>query len=74
MRIVKSFMKDNECPGESKPLAQRVRGGGSMGLIAATSVNRESFGMVWNMPLESGGWLVGKYAQLTINAEADLEE
>ena len=32
------------------------------------------FGMVKNMELEGGGFMVGKHAYLTINCEADLVE
>jgi polyisoprenoid-binding protein YceI len=44
------------------------------GFHAKTMVNREEFGMMTNLELEYGGFMVGKHAYLTINAEADLEE
>jgi polyisoprenoid-binding protein YceI len=44
------------------------------GFSGKTMVNRENFGMVTNMPIEAGGFMVGKYAYLTINAEVDLVE
>jgi polyisoprenoid-binding protein YceI len=44
------------------------------GFRAETRINREDFGMMTNLELESGGFMVGKHAYLTINAEADLTE
>ncbi len=44
------------------------------GFRAKTMVNREDFGMMTNMPIGAGGFMVGKHAYLTINAEMDLEE
>ncbi|HUJ89217.1 MAG TPA: YceI family protein [Syntrophorhabdales bacterium] len=46
----------------------------TFGFQATTRVNREDFGMLTNMELEHGGFMVGKYAYLTLNAEADLVE
>jgi len=46
----------------------------TFGFMAKTMVNREEFGMVKNMELEDGGFMVGKHAYLTINCEADLTE
>jgi polyisoprenoid-binding protein YceI len=46
----------------------------TFGFQATTRVNREDFGMLSNMELEQGGFMVGKHAYLTLNAEADLVE
>jgi polyisoprenoid-binding protein YceI len=43
-----------------------------IGFEAETKINREDFGLVWNVALESGGVLVGKDIKLHINAEAIL--
>jgi polyisoprenoid-binding protein YceI len=37
---------------------------------ARTTLNREDFGITWNMALETGGILVSKEVQLEINLEA----
>jgi polyisoprenoid-binding protein YceI len=37
---------------------------------AATEIDREDFGLTWNMALETGGVLVGKRARIEINVEA----
>ena len=47
-------------------------GATSIGFAAKTVVNREDYGLIWNVPMEDGGVLVGKYAEITLEAEADL--
>lgn len=37
---------------------------------AETKINREDWGLVWNAPLEAGGWLVGKEVTIEIEAQA----
>lgn len=44
------------------------------GFRATTEINREDFGMAWNMELERNGFMVGKHVGITLDAEADLEE
>jgi polyisoprenoid-binding protein YceI len=41
-----------------------------IGFSAATDVNREDFGLTWNMALESGGLLVGKTARIELSVQA----
>jgi polyisoprenoid-binding protein YceI len=36
---------------------------------AHTSINRKDFGLNWNVPLESGGWLVSDKIQINIELE-----
>ncbi|GIG20951.1 hypothetical protein Cch01nite_16750 [Cellulomonas chitinilytica] len=40
------------------------------GFSATTEVNREDFGLVWNVNLDNGGWLVGKRVRVEIAGEA----
>lgn len=42
------------------------------GFRATTQLNREEFGILTNMEIESGGFMVGKHLFLTLNTEADL--
>lgn len=42
------------------------------GFSASTKINREDFGLTWNMALEAGGWLVGKDINLNLEVEAVL--
>lgn len=44
------------------------------GFRATTEINREDFGMVWNMDVENKGFMVGKHVRITLHAEADLVE
>ncbi len=46
----------------------------SIGITARTIVNREDFGMAWNVPLDDGGVMVGNEIQIYLDIEADLEE
>jgi polyisoprenoid-binding protein YceI len=41
-----------------------------VGFSAATEVNREDFGLNWNVALESGGLLVGKTARIELAVQA----
>jgi polyisoprenoid-binding protein YceI len=40
------------------------------GFSATTELNREDFGLVWNVNLDNGGWLVGKRVRVEIAGEA----
>jgi len=40
------------------------------GLSAATDVNREDFGITWNVALETGGLLVGKTVRIELAVQA----
>jgi polyisoprenoid-binding protein YceI len=42
------------------------------GFRATTDVNREDFGLKWNLEIDNGGFMVGKHIQLVVNVEADL--
>jgi polyisoprenoid-binding protein YceI len=41
-----------------------------IGFSAATEVNREDFGLTWNVSLETGGLLVGKTARIELAVQA----
>jgi polyisoprenoid-binding protein YceI len=41
-----------------------------IGFSAATEVNREDFGLTWNMALETGGLLVGKTVRIELAIQA----
>ncbi|MBK8023589.1 MAG: YceI family protein [Chloroflexi bacterium] len=47
-------------------------GGHRAGFSATARINREDFGLTWNVALEAGGVLVGKDIKLTLEAEAIL--
>jgi len=45
-------------------------GGSRIAFEARTEINREDWGLNWNVALESGGVLVGKKVQLELTVEA----
>ena len=65
--------------GTTKPVTLQVEfdGGGAspfgderIGFSAATEVNREDFGLTWNVALETGGFLVGKSVRIELSVQA----
>ncbi len=46
----------------------------SLGFRAGCRVNRESFGLIWNLDMENHGFMVGKELRLALEVEADLVE
>ena len=44
------------------------------GFVATTTINRFDFGVSWNAPLEKEGVVVGTTIEITIDAEAILED
>ncbi len=48
-----------------------MQGGRHAGFTARTRIDREAWGLTWNVGLEAGGWLVGKEITISIEAAAD---
>jgi polyisoprenoid-binding protein YceI len=48
-------------------------GGRRIGFSASTEVDREDWGLTWNLALETGGVVVGKKVRLEIEVEAALQ-
>jgi len=46
----------------------------TLGITATAVINREDFGMVWNVPMDDGGVMVGLDIGIKLDIEADLEE
>ena len=44
------------------------------GFVATTTINRHDFGVSWNASLDRGGVVVGNTVEITIDAEAILQE
>ena len=44
----------------------------SAGFAGTTKINREEYGLTYNMALEAGGWLVGKEVSISLEVEAIL--
>lgn len=66
--VTKSVVLDVEYLGQTGSPFGDTRAG----FEASTSVNREDFGLTWNVALEAGGVLVGKDIKISIDAEAIL--
>lgn len=41
---------------------------------ASTEIDREDWGLTWNVPVDTGGWLVGRQVRIEIEAEILLSE
>lgn len=46
----------------------------SRGFAASLSLNRQDFGVSWNVPIEKGGFVVGNDIRIMLDVEADLQE
>lgn len=44
-----------------------------MGITAETTINRQDFGMTFNMPLETGGWALGNSVKIEAEIQAVKE-
>jgi polyisoprenoid-binding protein YceI len=51
-----------------------MNGARRAGFHATGRINREDFGLTWNVALESGGWLVGKDIKLELDLAAEQAE
>jgi polyisoprenoid-binding protein YceI len=49
-----------------------VHGGARVAFSAATEIDREDWGMTWNVAFETGGLLVGKQVEIEVEVEAFL--
>jgi polyisoprenoid-binding protein YceI len=52
-------------------ITRGMQGGRHLGLTATTTIDREGWGLNWNMALEAGGWLVGKEIKVEVEVAAD---
>lgn len=63
--VTREVVLDVEFHGEgTTPYGQNI-----VGFEASTKIDREDFGLTWNVALETGGWLVGKDIKISIDAE-----
>jgi polyisoprenoid-binding protein YceI len=52
-------------------IVHNMQGGRHAGFSASTKIDREEWGLTWNVGLETGGLLVGKEVTISIDAAAD---
>lgn len=68
--VTRPVVLDVEFLGQNKnPWGKTV-----VGFTGKTKINREDFGLTWNVALETGGWLVSKDVNITLDVEAALVE
>jgi polyisoprenoid-binding protein YceI len=48
-------------------------GGTRAAFTASTEIEREDWGLTWNVAVESGGWLVSKIVKIELDAQAVLQ-
>jgi polyisoprenoid-binding protein YceI len=65
--VTRPVVLDATFLGEDKHLESGLP---TIGFEATTRVNREDFGLRWNVDLDSGGVLVGKQVRITLDVEA----
>jgi polyisoprenoid-binding protein YceI len=63
--VTRAVVIDTEFLGVLKGLDGQNHGG----FTGTTKINREDWGLTWNMALETGGWLVGKEITITLDVE-----
>ena len=63
--VTRPVVLDVEYVGQAKS----PWGSTNYGFEAHTKINREEWGLNWNVALEAGGWLVGKDVQIDIEIE-----
>ena len=63
--VTREVVLDVEYHGQgTTPYGQNI-----VGFEATTKINREDFGLTWNVALEAGGWLVGQDIKISLDAE-----
>jgi polyisoprenoid-binding protein YceI len=65
--VTKSVPFDVEYVGTTT----NMKGGRHIAFTAKATIDREAWGLTWNMALEQGGWLVGKEIKLLVEVVAD---
>jgi len=66
--ITKQITFAANCSGPEKSPYGEI----STGFTASISINREDYNIMWNVPLESGGVMVGREILIILEIEADL--
>jgi polyisoprenoid-binding protein YceI len=71
---VKDVTKPVTLQGEFLGSGPGLRGGTLAAFSAQTTINREDWGLTWNVAVETGGFLVGKKIDIVLDVELLLEE
>jgi len=67
---IKDVTRPVELDVEFEGVATSPYGQEVLGFSASTEIEREDFGMTWNVAVEGGGVLVGKKVKIEIEGEA----
>ncbi len=67
---IRGITKEATLKGEHSGVITDPYGNLRFGLTASTTINRQDFGVKWNMVLEGGGLMVGDKVNLSISMEA----
>jgi polyisoprenoid-binding protein YceI len=67
---IKDVTREVELTVEFEGVERNPWGAELIGFTASTEIDREDFGLTWNVALETGGVLVGKKIKIEIEAEA----
>jgi polyisoprenoid-binding protein YceI len=67
---IKNVTRPVTLKGEYLGAGHDPRGGTVLGASARTTINREDFGITWNVAVEAGGFMVSKKIDLEIEVEA----
>ncbi|MBP2708382.1 YceI family protein [Microbispora sp. RL4-1S] len=67
---VRDVTKEVALKVEFSGVADKPGGGQVFGFSAGTEIDREEFGLTWNVALETGGFLVGKKIKIEIEGQA----
>lgn len=75
---IRDVTRPVELEAELDGIVANLQGGRRAAFSASTKINREDWGLTWNVGLETGGWLVGKELKIEIDlalvaAEASLD-
>jgi polyisoprenoid-binding protein YceI len=71
--VTKTVTMDAEYLGPVKSPAD-LGGETTMGFTASFLINREDFGVMWNLPFDHDKLVVGRDVHITLDIEADLAE
>jgi polyisoprenoid-binding protein YceI len=69
---IRGVTKPVELSVEREGQAKDPWGGERIGFSATTRVDRRDFGLMWNVPLEAGGFLVANEVKVTLSVQAVL--
>lgn len=68
---IRDVTRQVEFEGHYLGRVANMQGGRHAGFELAGTIDREAWGLNWNVALEAGGWLVGKDVRLDIDVAAD---